>query len=284
MINFAVFIVSHGRPDDVITYNTLKKRGYTGPIFIILDNLDNTASRYKEIYGQEKIIVFDKYKYTSLVDCGDNFGDLRSTTHVRNACFDIAKDLGFTYFLVLDDDYGSFRYRFDQNLKYKSKMAFNLDKMFLKIFEFLKSSKISCIAMAQGGDFIGGDESDFAQSIETKRKIMNSFFCSTESRFSFLSRLNEDVNTYLSHGQRGLIFLTTNQVSLDQKQTQSNPGGMTETYLENGTYVKSFYSVMYSPSSCKVSILRGNKFSRIHHAISWKYTVPMILRENHRKD
>jgi len=40
--DFAVFILSHGRPNDVITYKTIIKQGYTGKIFIILDNEDNT--------------------------------------------------------------------------------------------------------------------------------------------------------------------------------------------------------------------------------------------------
>ena len=38
--NFAVFILTHGRPDNVITYNTIKSSGYTGRIFIIIDNED----------------------------------------------------------------------------------------------------------------------------------------------------------------------------------------------------------------------------------------------------
>ena len=32
--------------------------------------------------------------------------------------------------------------------------------------------------------------------------------------------------------------------SLLQKETQSNSGGLTDIYLELGTYVKSFYSVI----------------------------------------
>ncbi len=31
--------------------------------------------------------------------------------------------------------------------------------------------------------------------------------------------------------------------------TQQTTGGMTEAYQENGTYVKSFYSVMHMPSA-----------------------------------
>ena len=35
--NFAVFILTHGRPDNVKTIPTLKKCGYTGNIYFIVD-------------------------------------------------------------------------------------------------------------------------------------------------------------------------------------------------------------------------------------------------------
>jgi hypothetical protein len=58
---------------------------------------------------------------------------------------------------------------------------------------------------------------------------------------------------------------------------------MTELYLESGTYVKSFYSVVYQPSSVKVGVLRGRSGTRLHHSVNWKATVPKILRETLKK-
>ena len=44
--NFAVFILTHGRPNNVKTYKTLKRFGYTGKIYIIIDNEDTSADDY----------------------------------------------------------------------------------------------------------------------------------------------------------------------------------------------------------------------------------------------
>jgi hypothetical protein len=114
---------------------------------------------------------------------------------------------------------------------------------------------------------------------------MNSFICSTARPFSFIGRVNEDVNTYTTIGRTGGIFFTVLQAKLVQKQTQSNSGGMTELYLDSGTYVKSFYSVMYCPSSVKVGVMGDPRSGhvRLHHAIDWTRTAPLILREEHRK-
>ena len=37
--NFAIFILSHGRPDEVFTVKTLQKVGYTGKYYFIIDNI-----------------------------------------------------------------------------------------------------------------------------------------------------------------------------------------------------------------------------------------------------
>lgn len=281
--NFAAFIITHGRPDKVVTYETLRKSGYTGPIYLIVDNLDKTHDAYVAKYGTE-VVVFDKAAIAKTTDQGDNFNDLRTTTHVRNATFNIARDLGYKYFVQLDDDYTGFQYRFDEQLAYRPKTLKNLDTVFAALLEFYVRSGADSIAMAQGGDFIGGGESSFAQRVSAKRKCMNSFICSTDRPFRFVSRLNEDVNTYVSLGARGRLFFTISQVNLNQAQTQATAGGMTDAYLEYGTYVKSFYTVMYQPSSVRVGTIRGRSGARrLHHAISWRNTTPMILREDVKK-
>ena len=108
---------------------------------------------------------------------------------------------------------------------------------------------------------------------------MNSFICSVDRPFQFSGILNDAVNTYVSLGSRGALMLSINQVSLQQAQTQQQAGGMTPIYLAFGTYVKSFYSVMYHPSSVTVHPIQS-KFSRLHHRIQWRNTTPMILSED----
>lgn len=111
---------------------------------------------------------------------------------------------------------------------------------------------------------------------------MNSFFCITEKPIGFIGSINEDVNTYVTKGNRGELFFSVMRLILVQGETQSNKGGMTETYIENGTYVKTFPSVMLNPSCVKVGMM-GQSGKRIHHKIAWKNAVPKILSERWRK-
>ncbi|QCD37177.1 MULTISPECIES: GREB1-related protein [Muribaculaceae] len=284
--NFVAFILSHGRADRVVTYDSLKKSGYTGRIVIVLDNEDPSAPEYISRFGNENVVIFDKAAIAETFDEGVP-GDRRTIVYARNACFDIAKKLGYRYFIELDDDYTVFEWRFDNRLRYitKDKVIRNLDAVFDIMLDFFKKIPAKSIAMAQGGDYLGGGAGGEGKQLRTKRKAMNSFICDTERRFTFLGRINEDVNTYTRNTSTGDLFLQIQQICLLQKQTQSNAGGMTEVYLDSGTYLKSFFTVMYQPSSVKVRTM-GNEYvnqKRLHHRVNWTLTAPKIIREKYKK-
>jgi len=281
MNDFAALILTHGRPDNVVTYEKLRQFGYTGRIVIVIDDEDKTADQYYARYGNE-VEMFCKLDIAKRIDEADNFKDRRAIVYARNAAFDIAERIGVRYFIQLDDDYIRFSYRFDKDCFYDEKKTTKLDDVFAAFLKYYKATPFASIAMAQGGDFIGGRDNNYLDKIKTKRKAMNSFFCDTQRRFQFDGRINEDVNTYTTKQRAGLLFLTVLGFSLEQKTTQSNSGGMTDLYLDRGTHVKTFYSVMMAPS-CVKEYAMGVNHKRIHHRVSWNAAAPVIIREIHRK-
>lgn len=279
--DFAALILTHGRPDRVYTWNTLKRCGYTGRIVIVIDDEDKKGEEYRRVYG-DQVQVFSKQQIAQTFDEGDNFNDRRAIIYARNASFEIAKRIGVRYFIQLDDDYTEFAYRFNDKNEYQYRRINSIDKVFDAMVGFLKRSKCCSVALAQGGDFIGGGSGSFGKVIKLHRKAMNSFVCDAERPFQFYGRINEDVNTYTHGGRRGDLFFTIASASLQQKQTQSNSGGMTDLYLKTGTYVKSFYSVMYAPSCVKIKDM-GPVHKRLHHSVRWNNATPCIVREELRK-
>lgn len=279
--DFAVFIMVWGRPDKMWTANTLRKQGYTGKIFYVADDLDVTLPEYKAKYGND-LLVFSKMAMADEVDPGDNSGDLRSTMYAVNAIPKLAEANGIKYFFIMCDDYNQFDYRFDSQLIYTSKVVKSLDKVFELMLNYFKNTNALSIAMSQTGDYIGGKKGTFGKEIKIKRKAMNSFLCSIDRPFRFIGRMNEDVTTYVNLGNKGNLFLTIPNITLYQNPTQSEVGGLSEMYLDYGTYVKSFFTVMYNPSCVKVSEM-GEKHKRLHHKVSWNNAVPCILNEEYRK-
>lgn len=277
---FAVFILTHGRPDNVITVGALRKAGYTGKVYIVIDDEDKTESQYRAIYGDD-VLQFSKTKIAAEFDEADNFNDRRSIFYARNACFDLARQVGCTHFVQLDDDYTSFMYRFNENGLYGS-WKINLDWLFPAMCDYLDATPFSSIAMSQGGDHIGGGVNTYNRSIGARRKAMNSFVCRTDRQFKFVGRVNEDVNTYTCEQRKGTLFLTLMMPMLTQRRTQSNAGGMTEMYLDSGTYIKSFYSIMFAPSCVKIAAM-GVVEKRLHHNVDWDLTAPKIISQDYKK-
>ena len=281
--NFIIFILSHGRANCLHTIKALKKQGYTGRILILLDNEDNSINKYIENFGEKNIYIFNKKEISKKFDEADNFNNRKTIVYARNACFEVAKKLNIKYFMQFDDDYTSFRYRFFNN-KYITKSGpKNLDVYFDILIDFYKSINAKSICIAQGGDFIGGESCGMISNyINSSRKCMNSFLCSIDRPFKFNGRINEDVNTYTYLGSKGNLFLTIPNIALEQMQTQKNKSGMSDIYKISGTYVKSFYSIIYSPNSVKIKLM-GFKNNRLHHSIDWNSAVPKIISEDYKK-
>lgn len=278
--DFCVLILSHGRPDRINTLVSLRASGYTGKLYIVVDNEDETRDDYLERFG-DQVIVFDKAEQAKTTDAGDNFPRRDSVVYARNASFEIAKSVGCKYFMQLDDDYVHFAYKFNKRMEFGDWRIYSLDEALEAMIEYYESIPAKTLTMAQTGDFIGGGEGTFGSAIVLKRKAMNTFLCSTERPFRFVGRMNDDVNTYTIGGFRGDLLLTYGWLCIQQHPTQTNAGGLTEMYLDFGTYVKSFYTVMYAPSCTTVSTM-GQTDRRLHHRISWNNACPKLLNEKHR--
>lgn len=280
--DFAVLILTHGRADNVYTVKSLKQAGYTGKWYIVIDNEDDQKERYIKNFGKDRVIEFDKQAVYDRIDTFDNFNNHKAIVYARNASWDIAEKLGLNYFLEFDDDYTSIEYRYIQGEKLKVQKVKDADRLFERMLDFLDVSGASSVALAQGGDFLGGAQGTNARK-GLLRKAMNSFFCRTDTRFEFSGTINEDVNTYTTLAHRGALFFSYVVPTIVQKATQSQGGGMTELYLDGGTYVKTFYTVIACPSAVKVSLMTA-KHKRIHHKVIWDHCTPKIINERYKKN
>lgn len=280
--DFAALILTHGRPDKVLTLRTLRRSGYTGPVFLVVDDEDKTLPEYRAKHG-DMVVTFSKADIAARFDEADNFGDRRSVFYARNAAFDIARRLGVKRFIQLDDDYTAFSFRAGARQEYGTWNITCLDEVFDLLLSYFESvPQLLSLCFCQGGDFIGGLGNGAVEDVTFKRKAMNTFICSTDRPFRFVGRINEDVNTYVDAGRRGALFITLMGIQIVQINTQQHGGGMTELYLDGGTFLKSFYSVMFAPSCVSVTEM-GEVNKRIHHRVDWGSAVPVILREHHRK-
>ena len=281
--DFAVFLLSHGRPEFLAenTLANLLESGYSGRWYVLLSSDDPTIEEYRSMFGAERILVFEKRE--DRADLADAGGSKGVVVYARNAAVDAARDLGLTYLLELDDDYTYFRYRWPDLLENRmhSATTTRIDEIFEAMLDFLDDSGAAIVALAQGGDYMGGRDNSVVRD-RLWRKAMNALFMRVDRAPTFVGRINEDVNTYVSRGAVGDLFLTVSDFALNQAPTQSTGGGMSAAYSALGTYVKSFYTVLYAPSAVKVSAM-GRVFYRLHHLVDWNSAVPKVVSGRYRR-
>lgn len=284
--DFAAFILTNGRANAVVTDGSLRRSGYTGQIYYLVDDEDSHLDMYRSRFGKS-VLVFNKEQYVRESDCGNNFGRRGSILFARNACFDMARQCGLRYFWQLDDDYTCFAWacRSDKKPTTHGGVIRQLDAVLDACIDFLRASGAATVAFAQGGDFAGGAAGDYAVLASEQaftRKAMNSFICDVSRPVRFRGVFNEDVSTYVEAGRAGELFLTVPRLRITQKATQSQAGGITALYTDCGTYAKSFSTVMYAPSCVRIRTM-GNKFRRIHHSIRWNNACPRIISVKYKK-
>lgn len=284
--DFAVFVLSHGRAEKSLTVDTLKKSGYTGNYYMIVDNEDSQIELYGKRFGKDHVIVFDKKAVGETFDIMDNFDGRQVVTFARNAVYDIARKLGLKYFFESDDDLSCFRQRYvDDKGSLCTKYVRDMDSVVEAYLEYMDSTQIDILAFGQTGDLIGGKNSKLFTDVY-RRKAMQGFFVRVSNQMPFVGRFNDDVNSYVDNGKRGYLCLTYRDIIMDTAETQVQVGGISEMYKKYGTYVKSFYSVMLDPSCVMISTMGDslvNIHHRIHHVIDWGRAVPKIISGRFKK-
>ena len=97
--DYCVFILTHNRPNNVITYSTLRSHGYTGKIFIVVDDKDESIDDYKRLFGGD-VLVFSIDEVSKYTDQMDNFTSKNSVLWKRNACWDLAKHTLYSLMMI----------------------------------------------------------------------------------------------------------------------------------------------------------------------------------------
>lgn len=283
---FAVFILTHGRCGGIKTDTLLRRRGYTGPIYYLVDDEDEQLPLYMETYG-DAVVVFDKRETARHVDAADNFGNRRCVLYARHAVAGIAADMGLRYYQTFDDDAYSLGWRWADGDVLMSREVTDYDSVVSVLVGLLEDTGAMAVAIAQGGDFIGGVGSSNERR-DYSRKCMNTFIMRAGMTLDFKGTMNEDVAAYTLHGMRGDLLLTVNCLCVAMTATQAGAGGMSAEYLETGTYVKTAYSLVTSPSCVSVGYMEdhsrgGGRGGRIHHIVHNDRAYVRIVPESCRK-
>jgi len=280
MYNYAVLICTHGRPYAQHTLNTLRRCGYTGKIYLILDNEDETYPEYHTNKDYTDIWVFDKQFYINEIDTGVLEPKRKAILYAKSACESIATmHLGLDAFVIADDDITGFRYRYEDGNSLRSlPITQNMDEIIYSYMSYILDAGICATSFGNDRMYIGGKISDERKS--EFRAPYNFVFRNSHIPFSWVSEMYEDTISPILENQRGHYTIQLPIVKYDMKELVAGAdGGMSETYSQMPIYERIFQVIKYSPTSTKFVVSNG----KITNSILREHTYPKLVSSSYKK-
>lgn len=275
--DFAVFILTHGRAKQQKTLSTLLKCGYTGPLFLVIDDEDDQGPLYKKLYG-DRVLTFSKQHVEKHFDTMTNQKEYRSVVYARNASYALALERGIRFIFMCDDDISNLSFRVVRDGKLKGFNIQNINRLFEAMTEYMRSANLGILGFSQAGAFIGGANSKKYQE-GCQRNCAQAMMFDAHHPILFRGIFNEDLQVALDAGTAGKVVLSTMLVSITSPERTTNTGGLHDLYKANSTYTPCFYTLMAYPGVARIE----NNGPDFRLRLSHNAFAPLILSDKHRK-
>ena len=275
---FAVFILTHGRPHNQVTLETLRRLGYTGKVYLVVDNQDETLTEYANIY--EDVICFNKEIFINDTETGLSLPEPKFAVFARNAIEDIALYDGYDAFMMLDDDITNIRVRFPDGNRLKS---YSLKSCFNEVIdlcvEYVINQQIACMGLGFCNLYIGGIE-NFEKENPRQRLCAEAFIRNTKYTVKWRLNMVEDLITSIDGAVNNQVWFQFLPLQVDIRMSEGVvDGGNSDVYRKLGKFKVNFMPIIAYPSS---NIMRYGK--------DWAVTttpdtcVPKIISSSYRKE
>lgn len=279
---FDVFIPSYKRADRLRTvkYFVEVLRWPPEQLHVVIDSEADDKAKYEDVCARmgARLHVFDmdearrRYDYVHRPS-----PSRRSAGQARNMIYGIAVSLGTSFFMMMDDDTRGFQIKYAGAYVARASRD-DVRLCFARIRDFMARRRIGLFGLPQTGDFIGGAASRSSKHL-LRWKVMNTTF--VDARFIQRGERgvqDDDTSQFAGVLNAGLFCGTAMQgVVLEQVQSATQPGGLTDLYQEAQLLNKAMVVPIQFPSAVYANQQKKNG-GRIHHTIERKHLAPCLLR------
>ena len=277
---YTLFILSYNRPRKQKTLQYLLKNRYEGSWYIVVGTDDKSIEEYKLLYGEDRIVVFDKFDYAKRIDTGDNFNLLASVVYARHASYEIAKDLGYEYFIQCDDDIDNFQARPVKEGELLSVPIKDCSKMTDSLMELYQSEpRMITLGVGEEREYMGG-VSNPALSRGYSFGAASFMLCSVGRGHYYNATFTEDgVHQVLSERCGKMIHSAVAYKLTTKDHQATGVDGMGETYASMGNgieYNEKIRMLMANPAGRRI-LRSGDKFRFLMERNSAR---PLIVSED----
>lgn len=278
MDKFAIFILSKGRPNDQITYKMLRDSGYTGDIRILCDNMDDTIDEYRKNFGDE-VLMYDKVEWSNKSDRFINEDAHDVVMPGRNAATQIAKDLGYTHYMQMDDDISRLSHRFvDDDGMLRTVDVTKLDGVLKAMLEFLKTEPVVGLTFGLPIYYQYGKEGRFKEGLI--HDAYTTYMMSVSNPVEFRGKLTEDFIALMDNLKVGRLLYAVLDVMHMSPEQGTNEGGLHDAYISNGDWMVFIYALIANPGIVKIKFRESGEIGTYSNK---HLRAPKVLSERWRK-
>ena len=278
---FAIFILTHGRPHNQLTVKSLQDVGYTGDLYLVVDDQDETFDEYVNAVGADRVIVFNKDHFIRHTDVGLQVPVPKFAVFARNAIEHIAKSMGYKAFMMLDDDITNLRIRLPSGSSLKSyKINGQFDAIIDRAVDLVLSCDIACMGLGFCNLYIGGVE-NFNKENPRQRLCAEAFIRNTAHPINWRLNMVEDLITSIDAAIDGAVWFQFLPIQVEIKMSEGVvDGGNSDVYRQLGMYRISFMPVIAYPSSNAVKFGKKSWIS----TTSPDKCIPKLISSRYRKE
>lgn len=259
--DFAIFILTHGRPYNQKTLSALHKQGYTGKVYLVVDDEDKTKDEYIKEYG-DKVIIFNKDKYVYSTDTGLSVPYRNFAVFARNAIEDLAVQYNLQYFGMFDDDILKFRFRYASDEQLLSLPVQNLDNIIAEYVDYMESCKLACVGFGVSTQYIGGKQCSPVNN--SLRLCYNAYIRCSMFNVDWSLNMCEDRITSLLCNMRGQVWQQLLFVQIDTAPLYGKvDGGNSSVYRMLDEFTQVFFPVITNPNNSSISTYNEHLVIRI---------------------
>ena len=281
--DFAIFICTHGRPDKQLTLNALRKCGYTGSVYLVLDDTDETIQQYIDNFDADMLLVFDKQHYIDTNDVGSLPPNFKTILYAKNAVEDMAQSMKLKGFVIADDDIYSFRIRLPKDEDHLSSFVItDIDGLLSAYCDFMFDGNFTAVGICGSVHFVAGRKVFESENIQKYRVPYNFIFRNADHKMEWVSSFGEDIITAMEYNKRGHKILDIPYFQYDTipPGRAIETGGMSDLYNSMSQFTLCCYDHIYNPSSIKLCVNRN----RWNAQILKNYVYPKIISQSYRKE
>ena len=287
MADIGVIILSHNSVDNVLTYDMLSRTSCELPIHILVDNEDKMLSEYKARFRDE-LLVYDKPYVASKCDTfigGDR--NLPCAMVARNAALDKAKELGYNYLVLLDDDIKRMQYVYDNDGHLGRSEIKSFGSVIKAVVEFMSKGKVLATSFSFRASYFGGVNGQFFNKRLIQNGLAQVWIIDVNRSQMFRGKILEDGVYCYDTAKDGNVAFRITDLCFDALPMGDRPNkkeGLGETYNKYSELAFNFLLLPH-PSILRVKHNENAVPTYGHNMpyVNMNYACPKIISGRYKK-